>query len=230
VLPYVYEAGIAFEAILFSLILAQRIDNLKALNTALKNQKILLEEHSHRIHENIQFIISLYRLKFSDTEGKVIAERLKESEHNIIAMSKVYESLTNKEGKEILDTRGYFQQLVESMRISFGEKELRLDVQCSVDLDADQAVYCGIILNEIVTNSVKYAFDGKKDRSISVDLHKDGDGILFTIADNGKGYDQKSVTEGFGLMMLHALVKSELKGSVEIESDKGTTVRIRWKR
>ncbi len=228
-LLYLYPAGVAFEAILFSIMLARRINHVKALATALATQKVLTRELHHRVKNNMQLIISLYRLKFADVKNKAIKERLKESENNIIAMSTIHQILFEQKELEKLDTQTYFQRLLDAMRSSFAEKQISTTLNCSVSLTPDQAIHCGIILNEVVTNSIKHAFDEGVAGEITIALYEKESHIIFEMADNGKGYDKSTIDEGFGLMMLQALVRDNLHGTVEVVDQKGTAYRITWK-
>lgn len=229
-LPYLYEAGIAFEALLFSVILAQRLNHVKALAVSLDTQKTLKGELHHRVKDNMDLIVKLYRLKFAGVKNEAIKTCLKDSENNIVAMRKVHESLSMTNDLGELDTQYYFQQLVDTFRTSLGGKSITFEIDCTVALSTDQATNCGIIFNELVTNSIKYAFEKGDSGKITIILYKQEGDIHLEVTDNGKGYDLEHTTQGFGLMMVHALVVGELHGSVVVESDKGTRYHIIWKK
>lgn len=228
VVPYLYEFGIVFEATLFSVILSQRINYVIALAKALDTQKVLTRELHHRVKNNLQFIISLYRLKFADVTDRKIKQKLRESENNLIAMSNIHQALYAQENLAELDTQAYFKQLIDAMRSSYQEKDISILLNCSVSLDPQKAIYGGIILNELVTNSFKYAFKEGEKGEIEIALYEESGSVHFEIADNGEGFEPERAREGFGLMMVKALVQGELHGMVEIESDEGTRYRIVW--
>lgn len=233
-LPYLYEFGVGFEAILFSLILSRRINHTKAITQALGTQKILTQELHASIQRSFVFIRSLYSMKFKDIENQAFKQRLRENESNIVAMSAIHQALMAhaEEAKRdvMIDAQDYFQRLLDTIRDSFKEAYVSYSLECSTGLGPDEAVHCGILLNELVINAYKYAFDGIREGTITVRLYQEDDQLHLTIADDGKGYEHHHTKKGFGLMMLDALVKGELHGEVSTQTGKGTTHHIRWRR
>lgn len=226
--PYLYESTVIFEAILFSIVLARRINHTEELAKALATQKVLIKELHHRVKNNMQLIISLYRLKFSYVKNNAISTRLLENENNIIAMSTIHEVLYAQDAFDRLDTRVYFQKLIGLLQTSLTEKGISIIFKRSVDLPAQQAIYCGIILNELVTNAMKYAFDEGQEGKIVIALYEKKNKVIFKIKDDGKGYDQNKKTKSFGLTLVKALAEGELHAKVKIKSDDGTSYRMTW--
>ncbi len=228
VLPYIFEFGITFEAILFSVVLARRINHTKALAKALATHKVLVKELHHRVKNNMQLIISLYRLKFSFVKDNAISSRLIENENNIIAMSAIHEVLYSQESLEELDTQIYFQQLIDLLYDSLSKKDISIIFDSHVSLPPQQAIYCGIILNELVTNAIKYAFEEGEKGEIQISLYEKKNKVTFCIKDDGKGYDESIQTESFGLVLVKALAEGELHAHVEIDTKRGSSYCFSW--
>lgn len=228
--PYLYESTVVFEAILFSIVLAKRLNHAKALAKALSTQKVLTRELHHRVKNNMQLIISLYRLKFSYVKDNPISARLIENENNIIAMSMIHEALYAQDDLERLDTDLYFKKLVELLHHTISKQNITIDYDCKTSLNPQQAIYSGIILNELVTNSIKYAFEPEQAGRITITLYDEGKKTHFEIADDGKGFDPDEHKEAFGISLVKALAKRELHATMEIDSSKGTAYHLIWER
>lgn len=226
--PYLFEVGISFEAILFSVVLAQRINHTKALSKALDIHKVLVRELHHRVKNNMQLIISLYRLKFSFVKDNAISTRLLENENNIIAMSAIHEVLYSQENLEELDTQIYFQQLTDLLYDTLSQKNISIIFDSHVSLPPQQAIYCGIILNELVTNAIKYAFDEGEKGKITISLYEKKNKVTFCIKDDGKGYDESIPTESFGLVLVKALAEGELHATMVVNNKNGSSHCFIW--
>lgn len=227
-LPYLYESTVAFEAILFSIILARRLNHTRTVAKALDIQKLLTKEMHERVKDNMQLIIFLYRLKFSGIKDMALGNRLIENENNIIAMSTIHDALYVPEDLDHLDTQLYFQKLIEMYRQNMGDAEITIDYSCSVELPVQQAIHCGIILNELVTNAIKYAFEPGMKGTISIALYAQGPKTVFEIKDDGVGFDQAMKKDTFGLMLVKALAQGELHASVRLDSSAGSAYRFEW--
>lgn len=223
--PYFYEATVFIEAILFSIALASKLNKNKELEKSVKTNEVLTRELHHRVKNNMQFIILMYRLKLANLTTDEISQKLKETEGSIQAMSKTHEILYNQEDLETVDTKDYFENLIDELKRSFDTSKIKIKLNIEATLDIQSSIYCGIILNELITNSFKYAF---QDRGIiSISLTTQNSKNCFIIEDDGVGFDYKTKqNESFGLSFVEAMVKDELKGLFGINSQKGTKVTI----
>jgi len=211
---YFYEFTIFVEAVLFSMALSSKLNTTDRLKQQVNKNKVLTKELHHRVKNNMQFIISLYRLKLNENINSEVDEKLKDVENSIKAMSNIHEILYEREDLEDVNTNEYFNTLIEEIQTTYRDKNIDIVLDCNVNLDIQKAIYCGIILNELVTNSFKYAFENDKGR-INILLQKQSNKNLLTIKDNGKGYDSSKPSNGFGLELVKSLVSNELKGSME---------------
>ena len=223
--PYFYEFTIFVEAVLFSMALSSKLNTTDRLKQQVNKNKVLTKELHHRVKNNMQFIISLYRLKLNENINHEVDDKLKDVENSIKAMSNIHEILYEREDLEDINTNEYFNTLVYEIQNTYKNKSINISLNCTVKLDIQKAIYCGIILNELVTNSFKYAFS-KDSGNIEISLEKKEKKNILIIEDNGQGYDSSKPSSGFGLELMKSLVSNELKGEVEIDTLNKTLYRI----
>ncbi len=224
--PYFYEMSVFIEAILFSVALASKLNGTKKLEESVKTNKILTKELHHRIKNNMQFIILMYRLKLDSLSDEKIEQKLKETEGAVQAMSKTHEILYNQENLENIDTKEYFTNLLEELQKSFNYKNIKISLHVEATLDIQHSIYCGIILNELITNSYKYAFKNSEG-TIHITLIKKDKKHLFIIEDDGVGFDYKQKQyDSFGLSFVKTIATDELKGTFSIDSYGKTKIDI----
>lgn len=224
--PYFYELTVFLEAILFSIALAAKLNKTKELEESVATNEVLARELHHRVKNNMQFIILMYRLKLANLTTNEIDEKLKETEGSIQAMSKTHEILYNQENLEDINTKLYFENLIDELKRSFHTKNITINQDIKTTIDTQQAIYCGIILNELITNSFKYAFVDNNAK-IDISLEKKNNSYEFIISDNGIGFDYKEKSfDSFGLSFVKAMVEDELKGNITFNNNQGTNIKI----
>lgn len=226
--PYFYEFSVVAETILFSVALASKLNKTKELENSLKTNELLTKELHHRIKNNMQFIILMYRLKLANSSDAKMEEKLNEIEGSIQAISQTHEILYKQKNLEILDAKLYFENLLSHIQKSFDTKNIKIILDVTASLDIKVSIFCGIILNELITNALKYAFVNQSG-ILHVTLKIKNNKHYFCIQDNGIGFDlnQKSI-DSFGLDFVENIVKHELKGTFEIQNDKGAKITIRF--
>jgi len=245
--PYTMETGVFLEAILFSFALADRIKTLqkklslqqqserqrlkseveaktKDLNLALDEKEILLRELLHRIKNNMQFIISLYALKLENANESNIEEKLQDVERKVLAMSEVHQLLYNQENIHDIEATQYFKKVVQMIQYSFASEDIDFIFEIHTKLEMEEAIYCGLIVNELVTNSVKYAFENTKG-IITISLNADEKYKYLVIQDNGNGLKDKN-NKGFGMVMIETLSTNQLNGKVKTFNANGLKTEV----
>lgn len=224
--PYFYESTILAEAIFFSVALAARLNKTKELEKSLQTNTTLIKELHHRVKNNMQFIILMYRLKLDKMMSPQLDLNLKEAEGTIQAMSKTYEILYKQNDLEMIDAKAYFESLIEEIKRSYESSNIHIYFDSSTEITMNQSIYLGIILNELMTNAFKYAFvEGKGE--IHIRLKHEGAQTVFSFEDNGIGFDKDTLNEdSFGLSFIESLVTDELKGQMRIHSNDGVSVHI----
>jgi two-component sensor histidine kinase len=225
--PYFFEAAIFTEAILFSIALSAKLNKTKELELAMQRNTLLTQELHHRVKNNMQMIISIYRLKLSKYINVEMSDSLKEVEGTIQAMSSIHEMLYSAKDEMQIDTKEYIKALVKNLTESQEESKVAVELQIDTELDMQDSIYLGIILNELLTNSLKYAFS-KEGGAIHIQLTQERKRYRATFGDNGKGFDINRESEGFGLELVKSLVEDELKGKISIDAKSGVKVVMKW--
>lgn len=195
------------------------------LRASLKEKEALLKEIHHRVKNNLQIISSLLKLQASyiqDTETQALFQ---ESQHRIRAMALVHETLYLSQDLAQIDFARYVRQLTHYLLSVYGGQSPDIEIQLDLKetlLDLDRAIACGLIIGELVSNALKYAFPPPDGQTgiIHVELWPVNESqIRLTIRDNGVGFPAHldfRQTETLGLQLVNALVTDELDGIIEL--------------
>lgn len=212
----------------------QRDAHERALATALKATEILLQEVHHRVKNNLQIISSLLNMQ-SDGLPEEAQMALDESQRRVRSMALVHEQLYNRDRPDQLDFEEYVASLTGELFAAYSHStriQLRLDVE-PVLLDINQAIPCGLILNELVTNSLKYAFPQSHSGEIVVALHCTSDGrVILRVADDGigltPGFEWRR-SESLGLRIVNILTH-QLNGTLDYSGGTGAEFTLTFLR
>jgi len=209
--------------------LAHANDQLQVKN---KENELLLKEIHHRVKNNLQTVSSLLSLQSESIQDKSALDAVQASKNRVASMALIHQKLYQRENLAAIEMRDYFETIGEAIIESFGEKaaHVKLDVQMSeLELDVDTAIPIGLITNELITNSLKYAFNSQEECKISVAMSTDTDNSLkLEISDNGQGQevpDNFATSEGFGTMLIN-LLTTQLGGKLKTNLENGTATTI----
>jgi PAS domain S-box-containing protein len=202
--------------------------------TLLEKENLLREIH-HRVKNNMQVVSALLILQSKKTKDRKILEMFRDSEHRIKTMALIHEKLYQSRSFGTIDLAEYLTRLIQYLFRSYEELSagvtLDMDVR-DISLDLDTALPVSLIINELVSNSLKYAFPTGKGGKICIRARKDdGNGYVMEIRDNGVGLPrgfELGKTETLGLHLVHGLAVSQLGGSIEQGTGKGTSFIIRF--
>ncbi|MGC9312628.1 MAG: chemotaxis protein CheB [Sediminispirochaetaceae bacterium] len=211
------------------------ITELKAtesqLNRIIKEKDILLRELHHRVKNNLQKIVSIIYLQVSKEDDGHVVDILKSIQSRIYSMSLVHERLYRSSELAQLPIRDYLQSLAEEVIQTFQrEAKVRLETRVEdISLGIDDSLALGLIINELVSNSMKYAFDGHRDGSIRLHLQREDEGkARMIVADNGGGLPEgfdPFTTESLGMKIVILLV-NQLGGELSYRSNGGAEFEI----
>lgn len=194
-------------------------------------KELLLKEIHHRVKNNLQIINSLLRLQSHQIEDKKALTLFEECQNRILSMAIIHEKLYRSEDLANIDTKSYIETLAMSLIRSYSmDKEVELDVNCNVSsVGIDTLMPLGLILNELISNSLKYAFDKTDHPKISIGLKKKYNGQFeMIVKDNGIGLPDDFSWENtttLGLELIKTLVE-QVDGTIEKEDGDGTVFRI----
>jgi PAS domain S-box-containing protein len=229
--PIFMEDGSVKEISCISHEITEKKANESQIRQSLKEKEVLLKEVHHRVKNNLQVISSILNLQSSYVKDDQTLSILRESQNRIKSMSYIHESLYQTKNFSSINFSEYIanlsNNLFHSYQIFDNFIDLKLKVE-PVDLNLDQAIPCGLIVNELITNALKYAFKGKKKGEIFIGISEKGKTISIRIEDNGMGlpagFDYLK-TETLGLQLVVTLVE-QLDGKLEMKSEKGTKYLI----
>ncbi len=193
---------------------------------SLKEKEILLQEVHHRVKNNLQVMSSLIKLQSRYINDEKMLDMLKETGGRIQSMSIVHTKLYNSGDYENINFSEYVRNLIENFKSIYGYqlKNIRFNIEINnLSLNIDTAIPCGLIINELISNSIKHAFPDNREGEISISiLPEEGSKYKLVVKDNGIGAPdradlKKSDTLGIQLV---TLLTRQLNGTMEIISDK----------
>jgi PAS domain S-box-containing protein len=206
------------------------------IEKSLKEKEILLREIHHRVKNNMQIISSLLGLASETIKDKKYVDMFRESQNRINSMSLIHEKLYRSRDLAKIDLKEYVKDLAnaifQSRGVIPGTIVFKLNIG-NVQLGIDQSIPLGLIINELITNSLKYAFLGDRKGEINVSLHPiDENTFELIVGDNGVGIPcdvDFRKTESLGLRLVTILVENQLKGKIDLDRSKGTEFNITFK-
>jgi two-component sensor histidine kinase len=193
----------------------------------------LLKEVHHRVKNNLQTVVSLLESQAAYLKNNEALSAIQDSQNRVNAMSLIHQKLYHSDNIASIDVAKYLQELMACLRDSFGIREkIRFELHVdSIELDVSQAIPIGLILNEAITNCIKYAFppDSSNNRVV-IHMHQSSDRrIQLSIADNGTGFpddfDPDREGCGLGLKLMQGLT-DDIDGQFLLRSDRGVTIEV----
>lgn len=210
-------------------------EQLKAeefLKNSIAEKEILLREIHHRVKNNLQTISSLLDLQAESITEEKILEAFRSSQSRIKSMALIHERLYKAEDLSKIKAGEYIVKLIDYLEDTYTSPSLDIEITTDIEnlfLNLDVAIPCGLIINELVSNSMKYAFPENRRGRISVSLQPDNfNNLILTISDNGKGMPLEILAQDsqtLGLQLVKLLVK-QLNGKIEIDGTNGTIIKI----
>ncbi|MEG4321336.1 MULTISPECIES: PAS domain S-box protein [unclassified Microcoleus] len=204
-------------------------DRIKA---SLAEKEVLLKEIHHRVKNNLQVISSLLKLQSRYIQDSRVSEMLKESQNRVRSMALVHEQLYQSKDLSNIDFAEYIQNLAHNLFQAYEIDTEGVKLQTNIapcSLNIDTAVPCGLIINELVTNSLKYAFKGQTQGTIKIDFTLDNNRVcVLAVSDSGIGFPQYldyRSARTLGLRLVGSLVK-QIRGKIELLETAGTTFQI----
>lgn len=211
------------------------------LKDSLREKEVLLKEIHHRVKNNMQIIYGMLNLQLAQIKNEVVSEMIKETKNRIKAMALVHERLYQSENLARIEFGDYVRRLISGLIHSYGmdSNTVRQTIEIkNVSLNINLAIPCGLIVNELVSNSLRHAFPdgkGKKGKVCSevevlVGLNTDKKKFTLIVRDNGigfpKGLDFRSA-ESLGLQIVNTLVE-QLEGDIKLHRENGTLFKIEF--
>ncbi|GEM_PF-7057133 len=233
-IPYAHMGKLEVHSVVRDITERKKAD--EQIKASLREKEVLLREIHHRVKNNMQIISSLLRLQSEYIDEKRYIDMFKESQNRIMSMSLIHEKLYISRDLAKIDLNEYIRDIVNGLFQSYESNAGNITSSINVNdisLGIDSAIPCGLIINELVTNSIKYAFpDGRKGeikitfRSLNVNE------IELIVSDNGVGIAENldfRKTKSFGLHLVIILVENQLQGEISLNQSAGTEFHIKFR-
>jgi len=202
------------------------------IKASLEEKEVLLKEIHHRVKNNLQIISSLFDLQSGETTDETVLEMFRECRNRVRSMAMIHERLYSADDLARIDAAQYLSTLTNDLAHSYGLTSRHVNLRLQADevyLEVDKAIPCGLIVNELVSNALKYAFQSEDDGEIVVQLEPVEDSSLeLTVRDNGVGFPSEinfRNTSSLGLRLVNSLV-DQLDGEIEMSAAGGTCFAI----
>ena len=221
--------------LLILVLLYKTIQSNKRKNALLEEQnkekEYLLKEIHHRVKNNLEIVSSLLALQSEQITDQKVRDAMLKSQHRIHSMSLIHQKLYQGKSISVIEMRDYFINLGSHIVDTFDVQD-RIEVECHMEpleLDVDMAIPLGLIVNELLTNSMKYAFPDKGEGKVMIRIQEKDAHLLLEVSDNGIGKPLSGENEGTGFgTQLIALLTQQLEGKMSLTVKDGTSVSFKF--
>lgn len=210
----------------------ERKQKEQQIKSSLKEKEVLLGEIHHRVKNNLAVISGLLFLQADKTDDSSAYNLLKQSQSRINSMAIVHEMLYENQTFSSIAPGKYIHQLVEHIQKNYSVEDKDIDIDINTDnmqLNMNMAIPCALIINELITNAYKYAFNGCDTGKIEVGLYRENGSYILEVRDNGVGMPENQLTDkdskGLGLFLVETLTE-QLEGELSINSNDGSHFKI----
>lgn len=201
------------------------IENQKQIieNSLIEKDSLLKEIH-HRVKNNLQVVSSLLSIQTKNTRSKSAINALEEGKSRVKAMALIHQKLYQNEDLSVIKMQEYIESLSASIQSVYKKKGFKINMHIdaqSADLDVDRAIPIGLILNELISNSFKYGFEGEKTGNIYIQLKEENGHLLFDYKDDGIGLPEGFDVESSGSMGLNLIrrLANQLRSILNVDND-----------
>ncbi len=209
-----------------------------------KSNKVLLEKNTekdsliqeihHRVKNNLQFVSSLLNMQVKSTQNAEEIEPLTEASRRISSMALVHEMLYNQADQKGISTKYYLEELIENLYSVVKSESQKIEFEMEIEdvlLNISDTISVGMITSELISNSMKHAFQDVVNPTVFLTLKRNTDGtILYSIRDNGKGFDEKEIRENKLGLRLVDIFSRQLKGTYSITGSAGFRYEMTFKK
>ncbi len=204
------------------------------LKKSLEEKEMLLKEIHHRVKNNLMIISSLLNLQSQYIKDKASQDIFKESQNRARSMALIHERLYQSTDLKRIDFGEYITSLATELFHTYVSAPSLIEQKINVEdilLDINTAIPLGLIVNELITNSLKHAFPEGKNGEINIDFHSKDDQYELTVKDNGIGFPEDidfQNTDSLGLRIVNSLTE-QIDGEITLDTNNGTKFKITFK-
>jgi len=197
-----------------------------------EEKKAVIKEIHHRIKNNLQVVISLLRMQSSKVEDEKVVDMFKETQKRLLSMALLHEKMQQDDDLKGIDVQEHFITLINGLIKSYAvEKDISLDININkINLGMETLTPLGLVVNELITNSLKHGFADKSKGLITVQIKQlDHASFEMLIGDDGVGFNPKEKPSNLGTKLIGIFVK-QLKGTITLLNEPGTIYKIIFKK
>ena len=227
--PYYVEFSLILVVLIFSSLLASKIKTINHEKMNVKKNKLLLKELNHRIKNSMQTIISILILQKEIIEDKKTNEILTNLENRIRATAELYSLLQIEDDITMVNMHEYFSFVTNNIEKSFKQKNIKINIHSSITMNSEYAIYCGLIVNEAVSNAFQHAFNNSDKGTIEISFYKETDIYHLIIKDDGSGMKEEPQNNSLGLTIIEILASLQLSGTLTVNKGNGVEIKIIWR-
>lgn len=200
------------------------IESAKHLRKTIEEKEILLRELHHRVKNNLALIKGILSLQAEKYNGEKCADLITDFKNRVDALASLHKTLYSKNNLEKINLRNYIEELCASLTQSFEDGNTAIQIQLNLedyDVEISKAVPLGLIINEVITNSFKHAFENRTIGTINVSLISNNGSSLLAIHDDGKGFKYNNNLKSLGINLIRDLTE-QIDSSFKFEQNSGT--------
>ncbi|MBT8297325.1 MAG: histidine kinase [Maribacter sp.] len=203
----------------------------KLLEKKNMDNEFLLKEIHHRVKNNLEIVSSLLALQSAEINDPKVVDAMQKSKHRIQSMSMIHQKLYQEKSLSSIEMKAYFEELTNYVVNVFdaGNRIAVFFEMEPLDLDVDTAIPIGLIVNELVTNSLKYAFPNNQKGTLRIGLRKEDNQLYLKVSDDGIGKSdtKEYIGTGFGTKLIQLLTR-QLEGKMKLDVENGTQVSFEF--
>jgi two-component sensor histidine kinase len=205
----------------------------RELLESLRAAETLLREVHHRVKNNLQVVVSLLTLQAGTTNNRTVAHALSDAATRVSTVALIHAMLSESTKLDEVDLGIFIKNLVVSVQRTFGDSTTTVTLKLALEglvLPVHLATPCALLVNELVTNAFRHAFDGTADARIEIRAHVKGGVVTLVVNDNGHGLPEGPGQEsrGMGLRLMEQLAAKQLRGKLSIKRVNGTEVTVKF--
>lgn len=204
------------------------------ITKSLKEKEILLAEIHHRVKNNLAVISGLLQMQIWETENEAVEIALKDSQLRVQSIALVHEKLYQSESLSYIHFDRYIRDLLQAISSTYMDFHISIDIETDLEkiaLNINQAIPCSILLNELIVNAYKHAFNTSDSGKIFVKIHRQGDLIHLLVKDDGIGFPEDfnlNEANSMGMTLINTLTK-QLNGEILMKNDDGAIFEVNFK-
>ncbi|NIS07170.1 MAG: HAMP domain-containing protein, partial [Candidatus Dadabacteria bacterium] len=200
----------------------------KKIKQSLKDKEVLLAEVHDRVKNNLAVITGMLQMQIWEAENDLVVSALQESRLRVQSIALVHEKLYQSDSLSVIEFDKYARDLIETIHSTYSST--KSDVEITTDLDKivlniNQAIPCSLLINELVVNSLKHAFDDGQQGKIEVLLKAVDKQVNLTVKDNGRGFSGEENIESLGVTLIKTLAK-QLEGTVSFKNEDSAKISV----